>query len=100
MNGTVTLTAEQYRALKRAAELGETFIEWHARLLASKSSHAISAAENWAAIAAAPTYAELRYRRTNPGAMHAEFTCRHGHEYRGGPVDWATGRPARKAVAA
>ncbi|GAA4863930.1 hypothetical protein [Saccharopolyspora cebuensis] len=65
----VTLTSEQYAALKADAELGATFREWHRRCLASASSKAIAAAENWARIAAAPTFAELERRRAAPGPL-------------------------------
>ncbi|GAA2791477.1 hypothetical protein GCM10010470_27880 [Saccharopolyspora taberi] len=65
----VVLTRAQFDQLRRDAELGATFREWHRRCLASESSKAISAAENWARIAASPTYAELERRRAQPGPM-------------------------------
>jgi len=40
------------------------------------------------------TQSELLRRRAELGEAHRAFTIRHGGPYRGGPVDWDTGRPA------
>ena len=64
-------------------------------------SHDLAGAADWSAIAARPSYAELQRRRADPdpGPIAREFRQRHGGPYLGGPVDWATGRPARRETA-
>lgn len=67
-----------------------------ARQAASETASAISGArrEGWDL---GPSQELLQQRRQQPGELHRQFAQRHGDEYRGGPVDWATGRPARRA---
>ncbi|QUH04232.1 hypothetical protein HUO13_28655 [Saccharopolyspora erythraea] len=70
--------------------IGE-WIEWDRRRRAAATSHAISAAHDWRRTAGVPTYAELQRRRARPGLLAVQAHARHGG-YRGGPVDWHTGR--------
>ncbi|CAM04339.1 hypothetical protein A8924_5464 [Saccharopolyspora erythraea NRRL 2338] len=70
--------------------IGE-WIEWDRRRRDAANSHAVSAACDWRRAAAAPTYAELQRRRAQPGPTAEQARARHGG-YRGGPVDWHTGR--------
>ena len=72
--------------------LVQTWIDWDARRSEASGSHAISAAANWSE--SGPSFAALQQRRQRPGALHEEFAARHGGEYRGGRVEWSTGRPA------
>lgn len=62
-------------------------------------SHDLAGAADWSAIAARPSHAEIQRRRSDPGPIAREFRQRHGGPYLGGPVDWATGRPARREEA-
>ncbi|MGI8311824.1 hypothetical protein [Saccharopolyspora hattusasensis] len=73
-------------------ELIRDWFEWFRRRQAAAASHAISAAGGWTGVAGAPTYAELRRRRAQPGDVADDARRRRG-EYRGGPVDWGTGLP-------
>ena len=79
-------------------DLISEWIEWDDRRQTVESSHAISAAGDWEAVAAAPTYAELERRRSVPGPLHQERLETRG-EYRGGPVDWHTGHPRTETTA-
>lgn len=66
--------------------------DWSQRQDASANANAISASTTWSRVAS-PSWAGLQERRARRGALHDEFTERHGGEYAGGPVDWTTGRP-------
>ncbi|MEV4057087.1 hypothetical protein AB0J55_38275 [Amycolatopsis sp. NPDC049688] len=62
----LTLDAAAWRLLATSphvAELLAEWIEWDRRRTARETSNAVSAAADWRAIAAAPTYAELDRRR-------------------------------------
>ncbi|MEU5853567.1 hypothetical protein [Saccharopolyspora shandongensis] len=73
-------------------ELIRDWFEWEWRSRMVRSSHAISAREDWTLLAGVPTYADLRRRRAHPGEVAAEARRRRG-EYVGGPVDWHSGLP-------
>lgn len=70
--------------------LMQEYAAWVGRQQLAESSHAISGARTWKG---EPSHADLVRRRMQPGKLHQEFTERRG-EYTGGPVEWATGRPA------
>lgn len=60
--------AESWRALMRSPHVRELlaeWIEWRRRSDLRESSHAISQAVDWRAIANAPSYAELQRRRNS-----------------------------------
>ncbi|MEV5720642.1 hypothetical protein AB0L41_42825 [Amycolatopsis mediterranei] len=72
----VTIPFLEYRALvadagawrllatsPHVAELLAEWVEWDRRRTARETSHAVSAAADWRAVAGAPTYAELAARR-------------------------------------
>jgi hypothetical protein len=61
---------------------------------------AISTGADWVKVANAPSYAVLQRRRAEPGRAAREFAARHGGRYRGGPVDWVSGRPLIQKEAA
>ncbi|WP_168587715.1 hypothetical protein [Saccharopolyspora sp. ASAGF58] len=67
------------------------WVEWNRRCQAADASHAISGAVKWTG-AGALTYAELRRRRAQLGALAEDARRRRG-AYFGGPVDWDTGMP-------
>lgn len=63
---TLTLDAAAWRLLiisPHVADLLAEWIEWDRRRTLRETSHAVSAAADWRALAAAPTYAELERRR-------------------------------------
>ncbi|MGV9366221.1 hypothetical protein [Amycolatopsis sp. NPDC003731] len=62
----LTLDAAAWRLLATSphvAELLAEWVEWDRRRTLRETSHAVSAAADWRALAAAPTYAELERRR-------------------------------------
>jgi len=62
----LTLDAAAWRLLgtsPHVAELLAEWIEWDRRRTLRETSHAVSAAADWRALAVAPTYAELARRR-------------------------------------
>lgn len=62
----LTLDAAAWRLLNTSphvAELLAEWIEWDRRRTLRETSNAVSAAADWRALAAAPTYAELARRR-------------------------------------
>jgi hypothetical protein len=62
----LTLDAAAWRLLNTSshvAELLAEWVEWDRRRTARETSNAVSAAGDWRALAAAPTYAELERRR-------------------------------------
>ncbi|MFG1644909.1 hypothetical protein ACGFMK_31895 [Amycolatopsis sp. NPDC049252] len=63
---SLTLDAAAWRLLNTSphvVELLAEWIEWDRRRTLRETSHAVSAAADWRALAAAPTYAELERRR-------------------------------------
>lgn len=77
------------------------WIEWDRRRAHRQASWGVASGANWAAMATPNrgTYAEIERRRVQPaGQLWREFTQRHGGEYRGGAVDWSTGRLVGRAV--
>ncbi|MEU4517835.1 hypothetical protein AB0F52_03840 [Amycolatopsis sp. NPDC024027] len=62
----LVLDAATWRHLNTSphvAELLAEWVEWDRRRTLRETSHAVSAAADWRALAAAPTYAELERRR-------------------------------------
>lgn len=72
------------------------YVQWSGRKERGESASAVSAANN--GHQPGPSQEQLATRRRELGAAAAEFYARHGREYTGGPVDWATGKPATKPV--
>jgi len=66
--------------------LGEWY-EWYCRRNWSQQTAAMATAEDWRALAARPSYAELQRRRATLPREYRERVAREG-EYLGGPVPW------------
>jgi hypothetical protein len=63
---SLTLDAAAWRLLATSPHVAEflaEWVEWDRRRTLRETSHAVSAAGDWRALAAAPTYAELERRR-------------------------------------
>jgi hypothetical protein len=96
----VTIAANRWHAIATSAygwALLDEAEDWHRRKTFSDWSSAV--AEMVKGRRLGPSYRELERRRSIPSSLPEQFAQRHGGEYRGGPVDWATGRPARKEAA-
>lgn len=85
------LDAAAWRALRSSphvAELLDEWLRWHQRRHDGDSSTAISAAEDWQAVASTPTYAELHRRRhtyEHPPLSPEQIKARAAAPWRGGP---------------
>lgn len=105
----IAIAANRWHAIAESAygwDLLTEAIHWHRRKTFSDWSSAVAEAVKGRRLG--PSHAELERRRAvvgdapkKPGqpAVHASFVERHGGEYRGGPVDWHTGRPAHQEAA-
>lgn len=95
------------RSSPHVAELLGEWVDWENRRAARQASHEISVIgartqvgdPNGPRTWAHPTYGEIERRRAEPGRAAREFAKRHGGPYVGGPVDWSSGRPARREAA-
>jgi hypothetical protein len=96
----VTVAANRWHAIATSSygwALLEEATDWHRRRTFSEWSSAVSEMVHGRTLG--PSYKELERRRAVVGPLPAEFAERHGGAYCGGPVDWETGRPARKEAA-
>lgn len=93
---SIVIAANRWATIAESAygwSLLDEATDWGRRRTFSEWSSAVSEMVHGRTLG--PSYVELERRRAVVGPRAAEFAQRHGHPYRGGAVDWDTGRPKK-----